>query len=165
MAAKNLTAQELCDLLFYDPETGKFTARISRGKRRAGTEVGLVNKFGYTYISIDGTKHPAHRLAWLYCNGEWPQGMLDHINCIKTDNRISNLRLATAAMNSQNQRFPRRGNRSGLLGVSWSEAHQGWRAKLLYLGRTLHLGMYDTPKEAHDVYVKVKRALHEGCTL
>jgi hypothetical protein len=169
MPVKNesLTAEVLRSLLDYNESTGEFTRKVDRRRWKAGQKVGHSLKHGYSVIGLNYCTYHAHRLAWLYAHGEWPPGMLDHINGDRTDNRICNLRLATPATNSQNQRRARSDNKSsGVLGVSQHPTSgRRFRAKLHYKGCTLHLGMYDSPEEAHDVYVKVKRALHEGCTL
>jgi hypothetical protein len=160
-----MTAHELRELLEYDSETGVFTRKKKRKRWGVGEVAGCTSN-GYTTIGLNYAVYQAHRLAWLYWYGAWPNGPIDHINGDRKDNRIKNLRLATPAINSQNQRRPRSGNTAGELGVtSHKQGPHGFRAKIHYKGRTLHLGLYDTAEEAHDVYVKVKRALHEGCTL
>ena len=113
---------------------------------------------------IDEREYSAHRLAWLYVHGAWPTGQIDHINGDRGDNRISNLRDVTPALNTQNQRRAARSNKSsGLLGVT---ANRGrWLAQISIGGKSRNLGRYATPEEAHAVYVAAKRVLHAGCTL
>jgi hypothetical protein len=97
-----LTQARLKELMTYDADTGVFT-RI-RSVNRAGRRVSdKLNRHGYLHFCIDYKMYLQHRVAWLYVYGEFPEGHLDHINRIKTDNRICNLRVVTAFENSQNK--------------------------------------------------------------
>ena len=92
MAIANITASRLRELVSYDVDTGKFTRLVDSYRRTAvaGSVPGNVFKNGYIYISLDATRYLAHRLAWLYVHGRWPVGQIDHINMIRTDNRLCN---------------------------------------------------------------------------
>lgn len=129
MTTTLITPERLKTLLHYDPETGLFTRRITRGYRggrhKAGSICGTLMKNGYVVICIDGRDYKAHRLAWLYARGTWPANYIDHINQSKSDNRLCNLREATKAQNGQNQAL-RRNNTSGHTGVSWSAKETRW---------------------------------------
>ena len=88
-----LTQSELKSLLHYDPETGLFTWIAPLSNRvQVGDVCSTVAPIGYILIGVRGQKLYAHRLAWLYMTGEWPENQIDHINCVKTDNRWANLR-------------------------------------------------------------------------
>lgn len=163
-----LTRERLAELLSYDPDTGVFIRRVSvsNNKIKAGSIAGSRNNQGYLTIMVDGRARKAHRLAWLYVHGRWPADQLDHINGVKDDNRIANLREATHSINMHNQRVAHKNNiSSGLLGVAWFENSQKWVAKLSLRGRRLHLGYFNTKEEAHAAYLAAKRRLHEGCTI
>jgi hypothetical protein len=95
--------------------------------------------------------------------GAWPAGQVDHLNGARTDNRWTNLREATAAVNSQNQRVAYPRNKSGFLGVRAFRA--GWTAQITVARKQVYLGNFSTPEAAHEAYVKAKRELHAGCTL
>lgn len=94
-----LTAEGVREILDYDPANGVF--RWISG-RLSGSLAGTDQNQGYRHIAIAGRKHLAHRLAWLYIYDEWPAGNLDHINGIRNDNRISNLRIASPSQNAAN---------------------------------------------------------------
>lgn len=162
-----MDAERVRALLRFDRRTGAFTWRVApNGRVAAGTFAGTLTKAGYLRIKIDGQFVMAHRLAWWLLRGEWPGGQLDHKNGNKQDNRLSNLREATPAINSQNARTARkRKNGGSLLGASLVERNRKWRASILHHGRSLHLGLFSTEQEAHAAYVAAKRLLHAGCTL
>jgi len=162
-----LTAQRLKEVLHYDADTGQFTSLRAKGRRRH-ERVGTISKnehFSYLRIRVDYKKYQAHRLAWLYVHGEWPNDGIDHINGDKVDNRISNLRAATHAQNKQNLRKARSDSKSGLLGASWSLALNKWRACIGVDGKKKHLGYFDKAEQAHAVYIEAKRTLHPFCTI
>lgn len=165
MANRNLTAERLRELLQYDPETGLFTRKVSVNGRfgQVGRVCGSPDKKGHIYIFIDGDRYAAHRMAWMYTHGKWPTDQIDHVNRQRDDNRIANLREATAQINNQNKARPLPNNRSGFLGVSICGAK--FRAVIRASGVIRHLGVFDTAQEAHYVYIEAKRRLHGGCTI
>lgn len=161
---RDLTAGRLRELLDYDPDTGVFTWKISRrGRVKAGDVAGALRHDGYIQIGIDGRLHQAHRLAWLYVTGESPPSEIDHISCVRTDNRIANLRLATRSENQQNQSKAQKRNKTGFLGVS---PHQGkFQAQIKVDGKVRTIGRFPTPEAAHAAYLEAKRQLHPFGTL
>lgn len=168
MAVDNLTVARLRELLHYDPETGLFTKRVPSGKWKAGQQIGHVAPDGYVHIFLESKRRKAHRLAWAYVHGEWPRGPIDHINGLKADNRLSNLRDATVFINAQNLRAPYSGNRTGLLGVSRQRSGRFSSTIVATLAGhklQLYLGTYDDESTAHAVYLEAKRLLHPGCTI
>lgn len=164
MSNFNLTAQRLREVLHYEPTTGFFYRRISAPGLPVGAPAGYVRKDGYSRISVDGQRHLAHRLAWLYTHGEWPVHEIDHINACRSDNRILNLRDITSNANRQNQRNAQKKNKTGFLGVCFRG--KSWVASIHHCGKVVHIGSFQTPELAHSAYVDAKRALHgEGCTI
>lgn len=165
MAAEYVSSARLRELLDYDPQTGLFTRRVWRGgtSRPGSVAGGSHGKTGYRQISVDGRLYFAHRLAWFYVHGVWPNGQIDHINGTRSDNRIDNLRDVQSRINTENQRRPRRDNSLGLLGVH--KFRKSFIAQLQAKGRMIYLGSFKTAEEASAAYLAAKRALHEGCTL
>jgi hypothetical protein len=156
-----ITLEKLQELLSYDPETGIFTWLTQRqGGAKKGTASGGKKLNGYINIKLYGKDYLAHRLAWLYVYGELPESFLDHINEIKDDNKISNLRLATRQENYHNISKPQKNNKSGLLGVCRTNCGKKWRANICLNGKIKYLGVFNTAEEASEAYLKAKRELH-----
>jgi hypothetical protein len=141
-----LTQQRLRELLDYDPETGIFRYRKSARRGWAGKVAGSP-KDGYVLIGVDDERFRSARLAWLYMTGEWPDRDVDHINLCRSDDRWSNLRLATRGQNMANAEM-RLDNTSGFRGVTWDDAHNKWRAQVHHNGKTHYCGLYATREEA-----------------
>jgi hypothetical protein len=160
-----LTQARLKELLHYDPDTGVFTWQIDRGRlAKAGCRAGYYADKGYRKITVGSKSFAEHRLAWFMTCGAWPVGVIDHINGIVDDNRISNLRDVSRSANSQNQRRGKKHSTTGFLGVCAGKGKfQG--AITLPCGKRLHLGTYDSPEEAHEAYLAAKRIHHAGCTI
>lgn len=151
MAKTDLTAERVRELFDYNPDTGILTARRTGKKRYAGDAVGCraISTQGREtiVISIDGYLYLAHRVIWLYVHGVWPTYTIDHINCVPTDNRIDNLRDVTQLENSRNKPMSK-GNKSGIVGVSWRESKKKWRAYVTVLRKQTHLGYFDNVADA-----------------
>ena len=167
MQKERITQERLKELLSFDPSTGVFVWKATRrGKARAGEVAGTFDSYGYRQIKIDGKLYLSHRLAWFFLHGRLPVNQIDHINGVRSDNRLVNLREANSAQNQQNQRMAQVSNRSsGLLGVSWHKHEQRWRAQIKLHGKKLHLGYFDTKEEAHAAYLKAKLEIHPFNTL
>lgn len=156
-----LTAELLREEYDYSPVSGKFTRKQTRGPGKIGSEVGCKMNNGYLAIRACGKLFLAHRLAWLYVYSQWPQFQVDHINGKRDDNRIENLRDATAQINSQNTRHGR--GKTGLLGAHIRDDH--FRSSIRVDGRLMNLGTFLAAPEAHETYISAKRQLHAGCTI
>ena len=152
--------EELRAMLDYDPETGVFTWKVKvRAHTVVGKEAGTPHSEGYRHIKIKGVPYFAHRLAWYYAYGVEPKEQIDHINGIKTDNRIGNLREASNQQNNRNV-GKRKNNKTGYKGVCWNKEKKKFRASCSVNGKTLYLGYYDTSEEAHASYVAFAREHH-----
>lgn len=160
-----ITQELLKSLLHYDPETGIFKWAAARPWIVVGREVGSVGRRGHVQINIYRKAYKAHRLAWLYMYGESPTKDLDHINGIKTDNRIANLREATRSENMQNVYAPCGNSKSGIRGVMWYKQTHKWHAQLSLNDKKIHIGFFNTKEEARDAYIAAKKRLHPFSTL
>jgi hypothetical protein len=155
---------ELKEYLQYAPETGEFKWLKARAKRnKVGEVAGYCNGRGRWEIGIDGESYLAHRLAWYFVYGEWPDKQIDNIDGDIVNNAISNLRLATNSENKQNIKKAQKNNKSGFLGVFYSRGR--YVAQIALDGVQKYLGSFDTPEEAHKKYLEVKRKIHTFCTI
>lgn len=115
---------------------------------------------GYVNITIDNKHYFAHRLAWLYVNGIMPTYEIDHINGVKHDNRIVNLREVTSSGNKQNRLRCSKNSLTGMLGVHFHKQMNKFTSSIFYNGKANHLGTFSTKEDAHQAYVKAKSAVH-----
>lgn len=145
----------LKELLHYDEETGQFTRLKTRGRGKkkclVGRVAGCISNDGYRHIAVDGRRYLAHRLAWLYVHGVFPVDQLDHINCVRDDNRIANLRLATQSQNNANMRVPSH-NTSGVKGVYWHKGASKWMAYITANRQRRYLGLFTSIDAAAAAY-------------
>lgn len=127
-----ITADILKKSLSYDPSTGLFHWLVKKPNVNIGDVAGTKRKNdGKTYIiiTISGKKYRAHRLAFLYMNGSFPEMLCDHINGDGTDNRWCNLREVNHVGNNRNMRL-RSDNTSGVAGVYWNKKDKRWQVTL-----------------------------------
>ena len=165
MKLQDLTHSKLVELLDYNPYTGSFKWKTTRGPKAViGSVAGSYHNSGCWEIHISPYgRYRAHRLAWLYVNGQHPKFEIDHINGDPLDNRISNLRDVTRTENQQNIREPRKHNKLGVLGVCSSGSR--FRATIKINGKNKQIGVYDTVEQAYKAYVEAKRKFHNFSTL
>lgn len=157
--------KDLKTVLHYEPSTGLFTWKKKVAmKTVVGAVAGYQGPNGYVTIKVWHARYLAHRLAWLLEVGAIGDGQIDHINGIRNDNRLSNLRLVSAAVNRQNLRTALRRSKTGLLGVT-CDRYNRYGARITVAGVTRMLGFFSTPEEAHQAYLAAKLELHEGCTI
>lgn len=141
-----ITQSELKELLHYNPDAGIFEWRKTRPGVKAGSCAGY-NIRGYVSIEINNIPYFAHRLAWLYAHGVWPKEQIDHINHIKNDNRLSNLREVSSFINHQNQKL-NKNNKSGVCGVYWCNERGSWNAVIKVFYKRIFLGRFTDKFEA-----------------
>ena len=154
-----ITQSQLKELIHYCPDTGVFTRISSPYKAKLGVIKTCSNGNGYFQITLLGKAYLAHRLAWLYMHGKFPEEQLDHINGNKIYNRLLNLREATHAENMQNV-GAQRNNKSGFKGVSYYKRYSKWRARIRADGKLTHLGHYNTPELASQAYEAAAKTIH-----
>ena len=135
--------------LSYDSRTGLFkwksraASNVPKGAK-AGT---LEKSSGYVRIKISGRKYRAHRLAWLIVYGSFPPDQIDHINGIRHDNRIINLRAVTHAENSRNRALDIR-NKSGYTGITYNKENNKWLARIGGTDKRVNLGHFENLEDA-----------------
>ena len=162
---ERLSQNDLKSQLEYKKDFGLFISKVTWGKRYIGKRLGCRHKNGYTTISIHGGVYMAHRLAWLYEYGVWPNGDIDHIDGNKTNNALYNLRNVSRSENNFNQKLCSKNSKTGLLGVSRHKESGRYRATIYINYKQKCLGYFDTPEEAHQAYLTAKRELHSTCTI
>jgi hypothetical protein len=161
-----MDAEQLRCLLAFDSKTGVFVwlprPGIARNDR-AGKKAGTLNKAGYIAILINRKSYLAHRLAWLYVYGVWPDKNIDHIDRDRSNNAISNLRLATQAENQQNVGL-RIDNVSGCTGV-YLHAYGKYEAYITKNSKRIYLGVYETLSQARDARLKARQTMFTHATI
>jgi hypothetical protein len=151
---ENIDLTTLCNILHYDKDTGVFTWAVARPKIKVGQVAGHLHYKGYINIELFGKHYSAHRLAWFYVTGVWPQETIDHINRVRNDNRFENLREATRRQNRQNSQYV---NKTGYTGVTFKKwmKNKPYSAAISIGGKPTHIGCYSTAEEAAEAY-KIK---------
>ena len=155
---KLLTYEQAKEIFDCDPEKGILIWKNNRRDSSLnGTVAGWFDKFnGYAHVHTNKTTYKSHRIIWLLVTGKWPENQIDHINGIRNDNRFCNLREATTSQNCANKKKTIR-NVSGYKGVV--AVNKKWRALIVIDGKTIHIGYYETPEEAHAAYVAKAKEL------
>jgi len=128
----------LLKTLSYDNETGLFfwkkrkeTDRFVKcwNTRYSGNPaMNTMTTNGYLSGRLFNERYLAHRLAWFYVTGNWPDDHVDHINGCRTDNRFENLRSVDRFINQRNRKKPV-DNKSNEVGISWHKSTQRWRVQ------------------------------------
>ena len=165
---RDLTPDFLRSILAYEPETGDLIWRqrpvsmFSQDKKISAERISRLwnNRFsgqrafsniskstGYVQGNIGGKVLRGHRVAWAIFYGDWPDGEIDHINGVRADNRIENLRVVDRGANCRNLPISTR-NKSGIIGVTWDAARGKWFASIRHNGKTVGLGRYDQISQA-----------------
>jgi len=155
-----ITQERLKELLEYNQDTGIFVwksrpswmFRSARSKKawhskHYGKQALNKRTDGYIAIKVDVKTYRAHRLAWLYVYGEWPNGEIDHKNHIRDDNRMCNLRDVTRSENQKNASI-RKDNTSEVTGVSWYKTYEKWVVQIVLSGNKTTLGYFNDKFEA-----------------
>ena len=146
-----MTQDRLKELLHYDSDTGLLKWLEPKQGRRMDKAVGSKNSIGYMTITIDYKRYYTHRLAWLYVYGSFPNDQIDHINRVRDDNRICNLRDVTNQENHFNETSK---------GYHYNKRERKYTAQIGIEGKKIHLGCYNTKEEAVRAYLIAKERLH-----
>ena len=155
---QDVDLETLKSILSYDPETGMFKWLIRPRQKACPSDfAGFITDQKYRMIGIRGKRYCAHRLAWLYMTGKWPEGEIDHINGIYADNRWCNLRQANKQTNQANSK-KRSTNNTGFKGAGSPLAGRTrFPARITVNYKTIWLGSFSTAEEAHEAYVKAAK--------
>ena len=154
------------EIFSYDHVTGIITwkSRPAMGKawngRHAGKVAGFVDIGGYRHIKVMGERYAAHRIAWIYMTGEWPEYEIDHANGDRADNRFKNLREAKPGDNNQNIRKQKRSLTSRFMGVSYRKKDGAWVAQICRGRKVVYLGGFASEHAARDAYRAAKSRIH-----
>lgn len=147
----------LIELFDYDPKTGWFINRITRGPARKGKRAGSISHSRYRRIVIGQHRYYEHHLAWFYIYREWPDE-LDHIDGDPSNNAIANLRLCNRAQNNCNTQSLT--GESGLRGAYLDHRSLKWYSKIQFGGQVTYLGSFDTLEEANAAFERAAKQLH-----
>lgn len=161
MGRQMFNRQDAIRFFNYDPETGIVTWRSPPPNSRClpGEVVGFKCN-GYLKVALYDMNIYIHRLAWLIAYGNYPKEAIDHINGDRSDNRLSNLRLATKAQNSWNSKM-RKNNSSGVKGVSYNSAMNKWVGKIRVDGKRIYLGSFESLDDAKKA-MEIARLKYHG---
>jgi hypothetical protein len=129
--------------------------------KKDGKPAGSVEHHGYIRIGVRGKTYRAHHLVWLWHHGVFPDTIVDHINQIKNDNRIENLRLSDPTLNNLN-RTTGSNNTSGYKGVSYLKKRNKYEASITVKGKMHRLGQFNTFEEAKYARMAYEEELLNG---
>ena len=135
-------------ILRYDPDTGIFT------RCKTGKVTGTIYPDGYVYLQINGNKYRADKVAWFLMKAEWPKHNITHINGVKSDNWMSNLK--------KERKIRRKDNRSGIPGVSWDKRDKVWRAQISINGKIKNMGNFKAFDQAVLARFKAEQISNPG---
>lgn len=154
------SVEYLRECFSYSPETGVLTWRERPrehfkndgawrycNNRLAGSPAGSITPKGYVTIHVAGRRYQAHRLIWLTHYGKEPKYQIDHVDQVKSNNALCNLREASNADNQKNTSL-RKNSSSGTTGVTWYRSTRKWLAKISSNGKRIHLGYFSNKKDA-----------------
>lgn len=140
------------DRYIYNPNIGALLYRNSGHGRKRRQKAGRVDIGGYLRVKIGGYgDYPVHRIIWLLENAGWPDGVIDHINGDRKNNRIGNLRSCSQMDNAANQPIPKN-NTSGMKGVRKCPSSNRWIARIQRGGKSVSIGAFDTKRDAFVAY-------------
>lgn len=155
----NMITRDYVNQLYeYNPSTGDFIRKTSRGGSLAGSVAGAKDKLGYVRLSIDGRLYLAHRLAFLIMEGKFPEGNVDHKDGNPSNNSWNNLRNCTQQQNIQNSKG--RGKYYKNVYFTGGGRNKPYNVKIEVNGVIKSFGYYATPEEADEVASLIRDMLH-----
>ncbi len=170
MKTQPINAAVLREFLDYDAETGKLAwkprdrrwfssdrAHTIWNVRFAGKPAFTADSCGYRIGAVFRITLKAHRVIWMIVHGEWPPEDVDHINGVRSDNRLANLRAVSRSVNLHNV-AKRSDNLSGVTGVHWHAKANKWAAEIKVDGAALYLGLFETVEAAAEARKRAEAA-------
>lgn len=151
------TQKELQELFHY--ERGFLFWKAPRKKVVVGNLVGWVARSGYAEVKLNQKIYKLHRLIFKMHNGYMPE-FVDHIDCDRLNNKIENLREATASQNKWNQSAPKN-NISGIKGVCFDKRYNKWKAYLKVNSKQKNIGYFESIELAAQAVQKARGEQHE----
>jgi len=145
--------------LYFEYIDGKLINKVSRSRNPKGTEAGYMAEDGYLRICLHGKYYYVHKIIWWMHNGQEYQGMIDHKDTVRSNNRIENLRPAEPLTNQYNKNRQKDGT-SNYKGVWWDKKKSVWKASIRLPDKRLYLGQFDTELEAALAYDYKAKQIH-----
>lgn len=153
----DLTQKEVKDLFEY--RDGNLYWKKSAGRVKDGDKAGCLDKSnGYIRVRISGKNYRLHRIVFLFHHGYMPE-YVDHINVVKQDNRIENLREATSTENNSNTKLNIT-NTSGVKNIYWNKRLNKWHAQITHKKLRHHMGFFDNKEHAAEFIALAREMLH-----
>jgi hypothetical protein len=156
-----LTQEILKTYLTYDPLTGLFsrTENCLHKNNTKKTKVGTTIQLGYIRIHIYDGSYRAHRLAFLFMIGRFPNGVVDHIDGNPSNNKWENLREVTISENAQNAKIDIR-NKVGASNICFDKARNKYMVRIYLKGECKFFGRYESLEDAKKVAKEQKEKIH-----
>jgi len=153
-----MITKELTESLFTYKD-GRLYWKNTFSRIKAGQLAGSVSTRGYWVVGIKQKRYKLHRLIFLMHHGFVPK-YIDHINGNSGDNRIENLRVATAVQNAYNAKKPKN-NTSGLKNISWDKDSKKWVVRLKINETLKNFGRYNDIDYAKFVAEAMRYKYHQ----
>lgn len=154
-----ITDKNIKSIFTYDSKVGVFYwTRAHTNRIKVGSRAGYKSSNGYREIRYLNKTYLEHRLAWLYVHERWPNHQIDHINGGRDDNRLCNLREATAQQNTWNAKTKKIGG--GLKGAYFNKRTGFWHSEITKSGKRFYLGSFSSEADAHGVYVSAAKSFY-----
>lgn len=159
-----MTQEELFSILDYDKSTGIFRWKITASRTvPIGSIAGSIhNKKGYRKVCYKGKMYYLHRLAMLYVYGEMPK-YVDHIDGVRDNNRIDNLRACTKSQNNFNSKVYKT-NSTGYKNIYFNDSKNKFIVSFKVSGKSFSSSA-DTLEEAIEIAKLYREILHKDFAL
>lgn len=150
-----LSIERIRELFFL--ADGQLRWKQSAGTMKAGSLAGSRGSRGYMKVKVCKKTYALHRVVFAFVHGYWP-AIIDHKDCVKTNNHPDNLRECTFAQNRANTP-PRRDNASGIKGVHWHKRDKKWLAQIKTNRKQIFLGSFISKDEAAAAYAAAAKEI------